>query len=184
MKGRLKNIVRHRRLKSTLGQLLKLLIFSSILLLIILLLLQGPNKKQNKEEKRQKEKEAVAIVSSFLISKEGVIIGRHTSESLPQLIANLPPLHKEEKVEGEEIRITLSLIAGLNEKGLIVKTAKIYNQDLMELVLEENIKVIYNISLDVKEAPSSLQIMLSSFKIEGKGLKEIDLRFGKPVVRF
>lgn len=159
------------------------LVFLSVLLLTGGLLLRGIREGQEGQEGRE-EKESLAVISGFIIDENAVLRRKEKEENLPEIKVELPPIYGEEKVAGETMRVTLGLIKELKGSSLTVKLVEIYNQELMNLWLEDNIKVVYNISLDPKEGAAALQIMLSSFKIEGKKVAEIDLRFGKPVVRF
>lgn len=52
------------------------------------------------------------------------------------------------------------------------------------LMLPENREVILDPNKDISEQLSSLQLILSQLKIDGKAFKRLDFRYQKPVITF
>lgn len=64
----------------------------------------------------------------------------------------------------------------------LISLSIVENEDIMASLSGE-IKVIFK-NENIEQQVSSLQLMLSRFKIEGRIPKKIDLRFEKPIVVF
>lgn len=73
----------------------------------------------------------------------------------------------------------------LKEKGLTAETIDLStNKTVLTLELEDGPTVILSSSYDVDWQISSLQSIIYKLTIDNKQPKQIDFRFGKPVVKF
>lgn len=77
----------------------------------------------------------------------------------------------ESKIKEELVRFNLK-----------IKSLVIVNEEDSEIVLDNNIRVLLNNQENLKYQLTSLQLILDRFRIEGRLLKKIDLRFKNPVI--
>lgn len=116
----------------------------------------------------------------FLIDKEGVIYAEVQPES-----KNLKKVALELGLE-----LTLGQTVGKDIVRLIlledprVKSIKYVDQKGIEVQAEENLAILFLREKNLEAQVRSLQMIVKKYKIEGKGLKLVDLRYDQPVVRY
>lgn len=76
----------------------------------------------------------------------------------------------------------LFLVNELARKQITVSYLNFLDTNTVEASLSSGIKVIFSLDKDVSKAVTSLQLILSRFRIEGRKIKSIDLRFKNAIV--
>lgn len=119
----------------------------------------------------------------LIVDSEGVLLEKAESSNLPLLLLKgLLDLQVGQKVDQEEILITLKIIRDLKLALFEPKLGKIVFDRTLEIWLSDNLEVFFSLMKEEKPQLDSLQFIFSRAKIEGKKIKKVDLRFDKPVV--
>ncbi len=126
----------------------------------------------------------VARIGEFSVDLKGQVRRVGESENLPQIVVLTEPLFGNERIENYEFNKILFILDRAEKSELDVEKIAVYNKERIDFYLKNGIMVTVNSELDADYFISSLQIMLSRFKIEGKVPASIDYRFNKPVVKF
>lgn len=116
----------------------------------------------------------------FFVDREGMVFSlEKTAENWPFLIIELQKIEIGSRIEIGKIKIP-QILAALGQ----VRVDKIIVKDnQVQLVTGENCLIILPREI-ANEKIEALQMILNRFRIEGKRLIKIDLRFEKPVVSF
>lgn len=72
----------------------------------------------------------------------------------------------------------------IKEKKIVYESFETTKDFNFKVVLKEGGEVIIDRNRDINSQLSSLQLILSKLKIEGKALKRLDFRFEKPIISF
>lgn len=133
------------------------------------------------------EKEATSSAvpeELYLVDAAGLIIAQALAVgSLPLLIVgNTRKLNVGEKIESGRLKFCLELIKSLGKLGVAVERVDEDKRDFLVLTFRQGPLVFVSLEKDVKEQALVLHLVLEKYKIEGKALKKVDLRFGNPVV--
>jgi hypothetical protein len=112
------------------------------------------------------------------------VIGTRDSEpNVPTVIVQSPLSLVVGKVPDDElIKGTLALARRLADELFSVKTITLMDSDTIELALSSGVKAIFTPKKDELVQLRSLQVILSDATIM-TGVKTIDVRFGRPVLR-
>ena len=138
-----------------------------------MLLRKTLTKKQKKEISRKKLAMALIITGLFIVA-----ILLFYSAFLEKDPIYLNPLSKD------QTSISSIIKKGLKEKKIeyvAVETSKELNYVIK---FDKDSKAIIDPKKDIGEQLSSLQLILSTLKIEGKTFKRLDFRYKKPVISF
>ncbi|HUS59856.1 MAG TPA: cell division protein FtsQ/DivIB [Nevskiaceae bacterium] len=118
----------------------------------------------------------------WIVDEEGFLLEKANEIELPVILVEQPiNLNVGEKIEKEAVW-TINLLKSLKFRLLMPKTAKIVSPRQIEIELSDGLLVIFSSLKEVNFQLDSLQLIFSRSKIEGRNLKQIDLRFDKPVV--
>lgn len=71
----------------------------------------------------------------------------------------------------------IDLVNQLAQSGLSISYINFLDNNTIEASLSSGIRVIFSTEKDIKEEVASLQLILGRFKIEGRKVNKIDLRF-------
>jgi cell division septal protein FtsQ len=120
----------------------------------------------------------------YLIDEEGIVVEKGTTSSqLPLiLIKNDPRLAVGERFNQEEILKTSKILLKMKLRLIEPKLSRILSAGKVEIWLKDDVGVIMSGEKDIDSQLDSLQLILRRAKIEGEKIKEIDLRFDKPVL--
>jgi len=116
----------------------------------------------------------------FLVDEEGVIFSEVTPET------------KDLKKVSLELGLELSLSQTLNEdivflillKNPQIESIKYIGQEGIEVRAEENLAILFSRKKNLEAQARSLQMIVQKYKIEGKDLKQVDLRYERAVVKY
>lgn len=131
-----------------------------------------------------KERQPLVVIlgdnSYFFVDKEGVIFSLELNgKDLPLLEIGLQNPKIGSRIELERTKIP-QILAVLNQ----VKISKIIVKDnQVQLETSEQCLIVLPMEASSNKI-EALQMILNRFKIEGKKLTKIDLRFEKPVISF
>lgn len=136
-----------------------------------------------------KKREPQATVKSpegkgfLVVDEEGFLLEKVNETELPVVLVEQEiNLNVGEKIVEKEIVWAVNLLKDLKLRSLVSKTAKIISPRQIEVELDNKPLVIFSSLKEVNFQLDSLQLIFSRSKIEGRNLKQIDLRFDKPVV--
>ncbi len=131
------------------------------------------------------ERKPIAKISrpgglEFLVDKEGVIYSEVQPEwqGLKTVVLELG----SELALGQTIDANIVLLIVLEEPQ--VSSVKFAGQTGIEVKGDEELTIFFSREKDLAGQIRSLQTVLQKYKIEGKSLKQIDLRYEQPVVRY
>lgn len=116
----------------------------------------------------------------FLIDKEGVVYSEVQSEFQGLRVVTLElgtELALGQKIDDDAVSLIL-----LEEPQ--VSSIKYSAQQGIEVKSDEQLKIYFSREKNLESQIRSLQLILKKYKIEGKDLKQVDLRFDHPVVRY
>ncbi|OGK49097.1 hypothetical protein A3A55_00245 [Candidatus Roizmanbacteria bacterium RIFCSPLOWO2_01_FULL_40_14] len=108
--------------------------------------------------------------------------GEWRGEQIPELIAETDTLYTGYIIEGGGIAETITFITTLKELDLAVTQATLYNEDYIELYLDDGVLIRYAKRRDPIQTAYTIQEMYSIFSIEGDMPHIIDVRFQKPTI--
>lgn len=119
----------------------------------------------------------------WIIDEEGFLLEKTNETELPVILVEQPiNLNVGEKIVEKETVWAVNLLKGLKFRLLKPKTAKIVSPRQIEVELDDKPLVIFSSLKEADFQLDSLQLIFSRSKIEGRNLKQVDLRFDKPVV--
>ncbi len=131
------------------------------------------------------ERKPIAKISrpgglEFLVDKEGVIYSEVQPEwqGLKTVVLELG----SELALGQTIDANIVLLILLEEPW--VSSVKFAGQTGIEVKGDEELTIFFSREKDLAGQIRSLQTVLQKYKIEGKSLKQVDLRYEQPVVRY
>ena len=129
--------------------------------------------------KQIKRVKAAKILTSILlllfiiiaINKVCLSLKSNTTKNKPTLIKPVPDLTFEDKIKNifNSSQINVLRISQLN------------NSDY-EVLNNKGLKILITKTKDLKNQLTSLQLILERFRIEGRQLKKVDLRFKNPII--
>lgn len=125
---------------------------------------------------------AVARINGSLIDSYGMVKSEWRGEPVPELLAQTDTLYTGYKIEGEGIAQTITFMTTLKELDLAVTQATLYNEDYIELHLNNGLRIKYGSRQDPVKTAYTIQEMYSIFSIEGEMPQIIDVRFEKPII--
>lgn len=121
---------------------------------------------------------------TFLIDAEGVLFRRASGEKLPLIdLRGSFEGTLGETIGGQEVETYLEALRVIEEKGLVTSSISL-KPSLVELKLKDGPLVLLSIDDPVSEQIDLLIQLLKRYKIMGRTLRRVDLRFSRPVVRF
>lgn len=132
-------------------------------------------------------KVAIAISqggSFYLVDKEGVLLEKREANPDFPLIIFSGKIEQEvgSWIEDELLLKAIHLLYESKLRLLEPKSAQIISKRAIELILKNNLKVLFSSEKELREQLDSLQFIFERSKIEGGKLRQVDLRFDKPVV--
>ncbi len=119
----------------------------------------------------------------FPVDEEGIILtGAIYDENLSRIKADNLSVFSGEKIDWRILK-AINLLQDIEKQSILVDQIFIDDKgSLFLLDLPEGTKVIIPYNNDTTLVATSLQIIMSRFRIEGKFVSKIDFRFEKPVV--
>jgi len=118
----------------------------------------------------------------FLVDEDGYILRKDKITNLPLiLVQDLPSEPVGQQIGQKAILKALEIILGLKLNLFEPEVARI-NEFNIEFRLKDKVKVIFSIFESAESQINPLQFILNRAKIEGRKIRQIDLRFDKPVV--
>lgn len=131
--------------------------------------------------------ESLVARGAYLIDEGGYLFRRASSwpTSLPYLYDNGEgELGQKPQLTGAFWRFSLKMLTGLKKLGLEVVAAEQDAKGLVRLSTDEGLAIYLSSAQEVERQLAVLQLIVEKYKIEGKRLREIDLRFKEPVVEY
>ncbi|KKU80653.1 hypothetical protein A2875_01295 [Candidatus Gottesmanbacteria bacterium RIFCSPHIGHO2_01_FULL_46_14] len=134
-----------------------------------------------------KRREPIAIIRLEsivgLIDREGYIVGIDDGTAfLPRIALEPFPVAVGQHVIDQSVRAALTLIAALPQEYTVQQITRFDRLSIMGELGEINIIIPQDIDPD--NFSSTLQTILSGFRIKGSMPTRIDLRFDKPIIQF
>jgi hypothetical protein len=118
------------------------------------------------------------------VDAEGVLFRRASGEKLPliDLRGSFEGVLGE-MIGGQEVEAYLATLRIIEEKGLTTSSIAL-KPDLVELKLKNGPLVLLSVEKPISEQIDLLIQLLKRYRVKGRALKKVDLRFSRPVVRF
>ncbi len=136
-----------------------------------------PAKTITKKQKKQASKKRAGIFLIF-VGLALIAVSLFFIAFLEKQPKPISPLSKNQTSVNSIVEKTLK---SKNISYISIETAK----DLSLIVkLDKERQVIIDPDKDIDQQLSSLQLILSQLKIEGKALKRLDFRYQKPIISF
>ncbi|EKE12833.1 MAG: hypothetical protein ACD_13C00138G0003 [uncultured bacterium] len=126
-------------------------------------------------KKRVDKKKAQIILIALLLTLFilGIVI---VYKNTPQVFITIP---QPGKLVGPSTNrdLYVDLVNLLAQNQLSVSYLNFIDNETIEASLSSGVKVLFTTKKDIKEEVASLQLILARFKIEGRKVNKIDLRF-------
>mgnify|MGYP001578830843 CR=1 FL=1 len=122
----------------------------------------------------------------FLVNARGLVlkISDHSGDLPVILMDSVRNIGVGEKFEQKEMIPTVLILSDLGTRGLHPTMAKIISPQRINIWLNNGTLIAISLQKEADSQLDSLQVILSRIKMEGKGLREVDLRFDKPVITY
>lgn len=122
----------------------------------------------------------------FLVNDRGLVLKVSDSPGdLPVILMDsVKNLGVGEKFIQPEIIFTIEILEKLNQRALHPTMAKIISPQRAEMWLNNGPRVTVSLAKEAGPQLDSLQVILARVRMEGRALREIDLRFDKPVITY
>lgn len=137
-------------------------------------MLQKPLTKKQKKEVSRKRLGIILIFLGLLVIASVLFFMAFLEKDPP--IVN--PLSKDQTSNGKLI------INSLGEKKITYKDLETTKDLKYKIIFEDNAEAIIDPKKDLEEQITSLQLILSQLKIEGKAFKRLDFSYQKPIIAF
>lgn len=131
------------------------------------------------------ERKPIAKVSppggrEFLVDKEGVVFSETAPETkdLKKIILELEAPLSVGQAVGEDTILLILL------EDPQIRSIKHTGQKGIEVQTEENLTILFSREKNLESQVRSLQMIVKKYRIEGKELKQVDLRYEQPVVKY
>lgn len=119
----------------------------------------------------------------FLIDRFGVLFNGPSEENLPVMgvdLQNMKVGDRIEKIPAESMLQILQFLKNTNDMPLWIAS----KDQKIVMGMKGGEMVITESNGDIEKEMSSLQLIINRFRIEGRKVDYIDLRFGKPVIKY
>ncbi len=137
----------------------------------------------NKLDLKISERKPAAIVNeSFITDEDGFVFAQKEIINVPKLQILGFNIKIGAMFPDDIIKKSLLVFNDLAKAGLTVNEARISPE--RDLLVYSNMKIVLNLDDDLSSKLASLQLILNQAKIESKVIKNIDLRFDKPVISY
>ncbi len=136
-----------------------------------------PRRSLTKKQKKEISRRRLGIVLIFLglLINAGVLFYLVFLEKDPPI---LNPLSKDQTSSSRIISKTLK------EHKISYKDLETTRDLMYKIKFENDAEAIIDPKKDIEEQISSLQLILSQLKIEGKAFKRLDFSYQKPIISF
>lgn len=139
----------------------------------------------NRLEVQIKEREPLLKViiggSEYLVDKSGLLFSESIgSEKLPSITLE-DQLNLGDFIDSKEVTFILQILMSLNPES--VQSVSLQGGDVIKLRYEET-DIFLSILKDAREQLDTLGLIQESYRIRGRRLKRIDLRFKRPVIEY
>ncbi len=116
----------------------------------------------------------------FLVDKKGVVFSETTPETkdLRKIILELEAPLSVGQTVGEDTILLILL------EDPQIRSIKYTGQEGIEVQAEENLTVLFSREKDLESQIRALQMIVKKYRIEGKRLKQVDLRYEQPIVKY
>lgn len=127
---------------------------------------------------------AISGEKFHLVDFQGVVIEKSETSGEYPLIFLEPEMNLKvgEKFNQKEVLETIEAIVGLKLRLIEPKLAKIISSSSVDIWLKDDTQMIISLEKEIDSQLDSLQLIYQRAKIEGKKLKQIDVRFDKPII--
>lgn len=127
---------------------------------------------------------AISGEKFHLVDSQGVVIEKSETLGEYPLIFLEPEMNLKvgEKFNQKEVLETIEAIVGLRLRLIEPKLAKIISFSSVDIWLKDDTQLIISLKKEINSQLDSLQLIYQRAKIEGKKLKQIDVRFDKPII--
>ena len=116
----------------------------------------------------------------LLVDKEGVIYAETQAE--PQNLKTVSLELGFELTLGQEIGADIVSLILLEEPQ--ISFIKSTGQEGLEVVSNAQLKIFFSRKRDLRQQIENLQKIIQKYKIEGKELSQVDLRYDQPVIKY
>lgn len=130
-------------------------------------------KRQKKEASKKKLGTVLVFIGLFMIALSLFFTAYLEKKPKP-----LSPLSKNQK------SVNSTLEESLKKKNISFQSIDTANDLSIIVKLDKNKEVIIDPDKDIGEQLSSLQLIITQLKIEGKSFKRLDFRYQKPIITF
>ncbi len=136
-----------------------------------------PRRTLTKKQKKEVSRKRLGIILIFLglLIIASMLFFMVFLEKDPPIIN---PLSKDQTSNGKLI------VNSLREKKIAYKDLETTKDLKYKIIFEDNAEAIIDPKKDLEEQITSLQLILSQLKIEGKAFKRLDFSYQKPIIAF
>lgn len=133
------------------------------------------------------ERSPLAIISArngnFVVDKNGQVFCEAGENTILPKVLFKDNLNIGDLVSAKNIVARIRLLSALKEKSIPVSEVSVAESSISALI-KNGPSAIFEIDSDFSELVSLLKQIILKYRIEGKDLRKVDLRFQNPVVSF
>lgn len=131
--------------------------------------------------------EALLAAGAYLVDEDSYLFRRSSlvTSSLPYLLyTENGELGRATRLSGVFWQFSLKILGGLKRLGLTITAVGQGDKGWLELSLRDGPVIYLSPEDKLDKTLAVLQLLIEKYKIEGKRLKKIDMRFKEPVVDY
>lgn len=136
-----------------------------------------PKKSVTKRQKKEASKKRLGLILTFA----GLVMIATSLFYVAFLEKNPKPISPLSK---NQISSNVLIEKKLKEKNISFKSIETSKDLSTSIKLKDDQEVIIDPNKNIDQQLSSLQLILSQLKIEGKSFKRLDFRYQKPIISF
>lgn len=125
---------------------------------------------------------AVASIGAVYVDEQGVVTDQKPGNAVPAIDALISAPEIGDRIADQSVRSVLGTIVQFDRAYLAVEHATIYNENYIEYVVTDQVKVVSTHVTDPFYVVSTVQSIRKAYEIEGRSIDVIDVRFNKPFV--
>jgi len=124
----------------------------------------------------------VASIGQVYVDEQGVVTYERPAVFVPHIDALISPPSAGDVITDPSVLMVIRTIGQFERAYLAVEHATIYNENYIELVVSDQVKVVSTHATDPFYLVSTVKSIHQAYEIEGRSIDVIDVRFSKPFV--
>ena len=116
--------------------------------------------------------------------KPPFIAGHEVGGTVLEVGSDVKNIEVGDRIKGNQINTYLEILKFLDKNEIKIDNLEIGSGDQVLVYVSQGPEVVLSVQKDIEKQVGLLAVILQRYKVEGKELKRVDLRFDKPVVEY